>query len=580
MSLHTVGRNFVEGVSEGVEQVDFFSETTIGACVTCCISVLIWMFFLPCFNLIAVPWMMQWEGTGVPTIRHYMSRAEETYITPKATMYVLDANADGNSTLQEFLAGSKRFKTPPFKWDEEARPVFHDLDSNADGKITPAEFYSHVPSKSETKWHTSLQDVIDGAKRKHGDLETAYKAWDSDSDNQVFSDEFYAGAKESLGFIDEVDAQVDFDQADKDKDGILEPREWVDFPMHCYFRTVAQTNGMPSDSDLNRAMEASILEFMKAESTDLANCAVEEEVSAAFSGRRLETLSLVSNCTLHVGTIARQGSMQGMCQQLPNKKFTESLESHLGGAPVELPTPPPTPPPSSAPAPGTPAPTPAPTPMPTPPPSGNGMSIEDAMASLGIKPRKNRSTTPAPAPTHSLALVGPGPVSDQDLLSYTGKSCIVEGDTAIFVTNFLCDASQADTKIDLIKTGLQDLMQKVTGDIPQMQSVQIINNIYYKNNVTVSAKWEIDTSHGGEYQQKVKAQGWRLDDGTKDIFKTVPLECMHNVKVRQFTQFTVQYYGLAANTVPRGLSLQQEYGLAWTEEGIANFTGSFPYVQP
>lgn len=580
MSLHTVGRNFAEGVTEGVEQVDFFSETTIGACVTCCVSVLIWMFFLPVFNFIAVPWMTQWEGSGIWTVRHYMARAEETYVTPKATFYVLDADADGGSELEEFLAGSKRFTRPPFKWDEVARPVFNDIDANKDGRISPTEFYSQVPARSESKWHKTLQDVKDGAKTKHGGLEAAYKAWDSNSDNRVTSDDFYAGATESLEFIDEVDSQVAFDKADADHDGAISPREWVDFPMHCYFRIQAKTNYEPSDYDLNNAMEANILDFMNADPGDVANCVVQKALGGATSGRRLETsLNLVSNCTLHVGAQSRQSSMQSSCQQLPTPDFTTNLEKRLGGVPVEpqarvAPTP----------APSVGAITPVPTPAPTPAsPSGEQMSIEEVRKSLGIDERPTRAPaapTPAPSPTHSLAFVTPGPVTDQDLLSYTGRSCIVEGDTAIFVANFLCDDSEADQKVDLIKTGLQDLMQRITGNVPQMQSVQIINNIYYSNNVTVAAKWEIDTTKGGEFQQKIKTDGWKIDDATQDLFKTVPMECMHDVQVRQFSQFTAQYYGVAANMVPKGLSLQQEYGLAWTKEGIANFTGSFPYVQP
>lgn len=599
MSLHTVGRNLAEGVTEGVEKVDLFSETTIGACVTCCVSLLMWLIFLPIFNLGAVPWMEQWEGSGMDTISDYMAHAEETYVTPKAAFYVLDSNADGNSTMKEFIAGSKRFKRPPFKFDEEAIPVFHDLDTNGDDSVSPQEFYAHVPARSDSRWHTSLEQVKNGARTKYGSLEGAYKAWDSNGDSKVTPDEFQAGSGAAVGYISPEDAQVAFNQADKNHDGVLDPREWVVHTAHCSFNLQTDLQTVPADNDANlvKAMEADLSEYLQTQPDDSTKCNVKAN-AASTARRRLESVKLISDCTIDVGSTERQHSIEGLCQQLPTAAFMKRLTTLLGAAPVNTA---PAPAPVTA-APATAAPTttqghagPAAGAAAGPPADavepkveeGGQLSPESAAAALGVgqrpavmEPSIGTAADAQDEQPHATAQVMPGPLNDEDLQQYYGRDCIIQGETEIYVTNFKCDDSDAAEKTDVVKTQLQELIAKVTGHEPEMQSADIANSYKFRNNVTISAKWEVDTAQGGKFQKMIQDQGWQLDDGTRELFKKVPMECMHDVHVRQVSMLTAQYYGVPAHLLRRGLSLQQEYGLKYTPDGLANVTGSWPYVQP
>merc|ERR1719247_2588415 len=139
--------------------------------------------------------MKSWEGMHDLTLPEYMQHAEETYMTPKVCFQVLDSNADGNSTREEFRFGSNTFKRPPFRYPAEIIPIFDAIDMNQDGVIQDEEFYKSTPSSMDFKWHINMTDLKLRAKQGYGMLDSYFSQMDLDANGKVTEQEWMDAAK-------------------------------------------------------------------------------------------------------------------------------------------------------------------------------------------------------------------------------------------------------------------------------------------------------------------------------------------------------------------------------------------------
>jgi len=535
--LHHVGRNLAEHVSDHVEHLDFFSENTIGACVTCCISLLIWLVALPIFHLGAVPWMDQWEAMHAITLPEYMGRAEETYGSPHAAFKVLDPNGDGNSTFKDFQAGSALFKRPPFRYPADVYPVFGKIDANSDGIVQDSEFYRAAPSGMEWKWHINMTDFKARTRESYGYLESYYTAMDRNSDGQVTRKEFTTLAADLEPPVPEEDAKELFDKADHDGSGFVEPREWVSYNVSGLFSfpTTLAPGVLPEGPRVMLAVEAGLraaLRIMQFEVLVVNGVAKQEAVAVAPS-RRLQTVAqsvvLRVTFTVFVGTTSRQSQMAHDVTKLPDDTYTAVFDASIsGGSTTALPP--------------------------------------------GVNP------TAPPEQT-------PGPLSADDLQAYLNVPAVIQGRTELLLgsadaaTDVIAD-QEAKTGV-IFKSSFDAFCEcSITVESAQTEAMQDqMGGAATSRNTTLVISWSTDLQHGGKFEQRVQDTGQQLISSIFANIMKANLPSMKGVTLDSWTRFTATYYGEEAAKLPRGTAIKQYLGNFRTmDKGVRDDTGTPPFV--
>lgn len=530
--LHHVGRNLAEHVSDHVEHLDFFSENSIGACVTCCLSLVIWLVFLPIFHLGAVPMMESWEAEHSLTVAEYMQRAEETFPTPHEAFEVLDPNADGNSTQEEFRAGSAVFKRPPFRYPAEMFPIFRDIDANGDSIIQDSEFYRASPAGTQTKWHCNMSDLKTRAKESYGYLDSYYTAMDIKSDGKVDEHEFVTMAADLEPPIPKADAKLLFKQADEDGLGYLEPREWVSYNVsHTFTMPATLDSGIqPEGPRVTLAVEACLRASLEILQYDLLNVDEVKQVIGS-SDRRLSAtpVTLQVTFTVLVGTSVRQSEMRGDVKILPDSKCTIAFDTSIGGkSTTMIPVGPPV----------------------TPPP-------------------KQKS----------------GPLSDEELQAYLDVPAVVQGRTELLLSHTKAGmttiSSQEDELKPIFKSAFDDFCKcSINVDSVQSEEVQDQLGQGLGTNKTMIISWSTDRQHGGKFQKMVKDNGHQLVHGIYADVIEANLPFMTGTRLDSWTRFTCTYYGQDAATLPRGPAIKQYLGHFRTQyDVVRNDTGTPPFVE-
>lgn len=547
--LQTAGRNLAENVSEHAEHVDFFSENTIGACVTCTIALSIWLVFLPVFHLGLAPVLQHWEQMHALTVPEYMRHAEETYATPHMAFGILDADGDHNSTKKEFAAGSKHFKRPPFDYPADVYPIFDQIDTNNDGLIQDKEFWSATPSGSEMKWHLNMNDLKTRAKRYTGDndgqhdgsLDSYYTYMDMNSDGKVSVEEFTAMAGTLEPPVPLNDAKELFKEADTDSKGFIAPREWVSYNVTGDFTFKA---GLPSGIDptgprvmmaveagLRSALHILVFDLLtisgveKAPKTTTTPTTTTTGKKRILSSQMLETVFIKVTFTVLIGTRSRQSLMQTTASILPNSIYMAAFASSITGGTTTFP----------------------------------------------IGPM----TTVRPQP--------PGPVLDKDLKAYMGVPAVVQGHTELFLkqpASALWPSSRQEKMLKPIIKASFDFFCKcgITVESVQTTEQQDETGAGGATNKTMFVEWSTDLKHGGVFEREMEDNGHQLMHSLYANIMQANLPSMVGVSLDSWTRFTTTYYGSVAGSLPRGAVLEQRFG-HYKGPGGRNDTGTPPFIE-
>jgi len=530
--IQTAGRNLAENVSEHAEHVDFFSENTIGACVTCTIALSIWLVFLPVFHLGLAPWLHHWEQMHALTVPEYMRHAEETYATPHMAFGVLDADGDHNSTKKEFAAGSKKFKRPPFDYPADVYPIFDQIDTNNDGLIQDKEFWSATPSGVEMKWHLNMNDLKTRAKQRDGSLDSYYTSMDMNSDGKVSVEEFTAMAAILEPPVPLNDAKDLFKIADTDSKGFIAPREWVSYNVTGDFTFKA---GLPSGIDPSGprtmvAVEAGLRAALHILDFDLLTTTGVEKVKQPGSKRllsshMLETVFIKVTFIVQIGTRSRQALMQTTAAVLPNSIFLTAFTYSIAGGSTTFP----------------------------------------------IGPM----TTMRPQP--------PGPVLDKDLKAYMGVPAVVQGHTELFLkqpASALWPSSRQEKMLKPIIKASFDFFCKcgITVESVQTTEQQDETGAGGATNKTMFVEWSTDLKHGGVFEREMEDNGHQLMHSLYANIMQANLPSMVGVSLDSWTRFTATYYGSVAGSLPRGAVLEQRFG-HYKGAGGRNDTGTPPFIE-
>lgn len=530
--LQTAGRSLAENVSEHAEHVDFFSENTIGACVTCTIALSIWLIFLPVFHLGLAPWLQHWEKMHMMTVPEYIRHAEETYATPHMAFNILDADGDHNSTKKEFAAGSKKFKRPPFEYPADVYPIFDQIDTNNDGLIQDKEFWSAAPSGLEMKWHLNMNDLKTRAKQRDGSLDSYYTSMDMNSDGKVSVEEFTTLAGLLEPPVPLGDAKDLFKVADTDSKGFIAPREWVSYNVTGDFTFKA---GLPSGIDptgprVMVAVEAGLRSSLHILDFDLLTISGVEKVKQPhkkriLSSQMLETVFIKVTFTVLIGTRSRQSLMQVTASILPNSVFEGAFASSISGGTTTFP----------------------------------------------IGPM----TTMRPQP--------PGPVLDKDLKAYMSVPAIVQGHTELFFKQPVSAPYPSSRQEKMLKPIIKasfDFFCKsaITVESVQTTEEQDESGAGGATNKTMFVEWSADLKHGGVFEREIKDNGHQLTQSLYANIMQANLPSMVGVSLDSWTRFTATYYGSVAASLPRGAVLEQRFG-HYKGIGGRNDTGTPPFVE-
>jgi len=544
--IHTVGRNLAESASDHAEHLDFFSENSIGACVTCCISMVIWLVFLPIFHLGAVPWMSGWEAMHDLTLMEYMGHAEETFATPHGAFEVLDADGDGNSTQEEFTAGSGMFKRPPFRYPADMYPIFSAIDANKDGKLQNAEFYRATPSGMEMKWHMNMTDLKVRAKEGYGYLDSYYTAMDINSDGKVDELEFTNMAKMLEPPVPVEDAKALFHKADTDGMGFIEPREWVSYTVEGNFTFQASLAPgiIPDGPRVMVAVEAGLRAALQVQESDMLTVTGLKQVvgtdsseSSGDTARKLsddsttttvgyKTFFLKVSCQVLLGTRARRQTMQAQLETLPNNVYMEEFGISLAGG----------------------------------------------------------STTAPIGPMTTGQPIAPGPLTAKELEEYMEVPAVIQGHTELTLSHAEAGTHSVEEQETALKPIFQDSITtfcscSLSVDSVQTTVVQDTTGAGLATNKSMVLSWSGTLEHGGEFEKKIQASGHELVTSINDNIMKANLPCMVGVKLDLWTRFTADYYGSAAASLTKGTSLKQYFGhFHLAEGGIRNDTGTAPFV--
>jgi len=516
--LHHVGRNLAEHVSEHVEHLDFFSENSIGACVTCFLSVVIWLVFLPIFHIGVVPLMHDWEQQHSLTVADYMQRAEETFPTPHEAFEVLDGDADRNSTEQEFRDGSAVFKRPPFRYPAEMYPIFREIDANGDGVISDTEFYAASPSGLPTKWHVNMSDLKSRAKEGYGYLDSYYTAMDIKSDGKVDLQEFIEMAAALSPPVPEPDAKALFLKADTDGLGYIEPREWVSYNVSrtFTFQTTLDSGILPEGPRVMLAVEAGLRGTLEILQFDLLSVNEVKEMKkrqlTEGSERSLSSQSVVNlrvSFTVFVGTRTRQSEMMNDVKALPNDEYRAYFDASINGGSTTI------------------------------MPAGPAITAPPAQKA--------------------------GPLSDDDLKAYLDVPAIVQGYTELLLSHCQADLTtmeqQSDDLKPIFKTSFDSFCKcSITVDSVSAEALQDTTGQGLGTNKTMIVSWSIDLKHGGKFEKLLQDSGHTLVHGIYSSVMEANLPFMSGVKLDSWTRFTATYYGQAAADLPRGTAIKQYLG--------------------
>jgi hypothetical protein len=529
-SITTNSRHYAERASQHAENVDFFSENRIGAVVVCAWSLLIWLIFLPIFHLGIVPWMGTWESMHGLTVRDYMAYAEESYFSPEVCFQVLDANGDKNSTLKEFVAGTKTFKRPVFRYPAEVTPIFNEIDKNNDGMIQEKEFFAATPSGQAKKWRANMTDLKTRAKQAYGFLDAYYtQAMDIGSDGKVTEKEWVDAAALLVPPIPTDDAKMLFKKADTDGNQAIEPREWVSYSIINNFTfSAAIPDGVKLPGPrVTMAVQTALTSCIQATEKDLVTVSRAEPPQS--SGRHLNA----TNATLLevafeilTGTRARRDGLQTQVDDLPNDCFTRAFNY--------------------------------------------------AMISNG-------QTTPKPMAT--VAPAKDGPVTAKELEQYYNIPAVVEGHSELLFNNAI--AGLTTSQLSTEQTKLMPVFEKTlenfagagvdfTMEAGQVTKDQDVSGAGADSNMTMIVSFTSDMKSAGLFQKKVQESGWSLMQELRTDIKNANIAALNGIEIHVWTRFTAAYYGASTSTLDRGAILNQHFGMF---ANIRNETGTPPFVK-
>lgn len=536
-NLHTVGRNLAENVSEHVEHVDFFSENTIGACVTCCVAVIIWLVFLPIFHLIGVPYMESWEAQHPLTVTEYMGRAEETFPSPLVAFEVLDADGDHNSTRKEFEVGSARFARPPFPYPAAVTPIFNAFDQNQDGMIQEDEFYRQSASGVPDKWHINMTDLKVRAKQGYGFLDSYYSAMDLNSDGKVDEQEFVDKALDLVPPVQPGDAKKLFREADTDGMGTITPREWVAYGVNrsFLFKTGLEPGILPTGPKVMMATTAGLTASLQVLTADLLTVVGIEDVTNKADSKsrkladKLNHVALKISFSVLIGTRLRQNIMQTAANGLPDATFKSYFENSISGGSTTA-----------------------------------GPSVAPA-------------TTGPPAK--------PGKLSRSELEDYMNVPAIIQGRTMLELSHAAAGVNDVEKQKEKVRPLFQNSLATFCDCDVSVESVQAtvmqdeLGNAATNKSIVIS--WTTDSSDGGNFQKHIWDDGWQLVYNIKHDIVKENLPSFVGTNIDSWTRFSCEYYGSEAATLGRGKSIEQYVGhhKALGEVIARNDTGSAPFVK-
>jgi Ca2+-binding EF-hand superfamily protein len=535
--LHKVARDVAESAAEYTENNDFRSENVIGAAVVCFWSLLIWLFFLPLFHYRLVPWMKSWEDMHDITLREYMERAEESYPTPFTCFEVLDGDGDKNSTQKEFRAGSETFKRQPFRYPAEMIPIFKAIDLNGDGAIQDYEFFKSTPAGVDFKWRINITDLKMRARLSFGYLDSYFQeAMDLDSNGKVTEEEWMNAAMLLVPPVPREDAKALFKVADKDGNGVLEPREWVAYavPGNFTFPTVLPKGVDHTGANVIHAVQAALKVCLALLPTsDLLSVSGVRETP---SSRRLQpslpmlgsgngtsvSLDIVFN--ILTGTKQRVQVLEVAASKLPDMCFRSAFKYSLihGGG-----------------------------------------------------------STSGPPVTTSRQVVVPGPVSDAELEEYNNIPCIIQGRTNVWFTH--TKAAGEAIRRDEIRNALVWVVEASLLDAgKEKMKVEAEETLVHEAirkpgsaNHSAVFLWSGDVKQCGKFQRRLKDNGARFVQALSDGIEQKHFPELAAAHIHSWSRLTAAYYGSLAAHAPRGPYLNQHNGMF---KGARNDTGTLPYV--
>jgi hypothetical protein len=478
--------------------------------------------------------MASWEGMHGLTVSSYMAHAQETYPTPQVCFEVLDANGDKNSTRKEFEVGSATFKRPVFRYPAEVWPIFDEIDLNKDGMIQEREFYKASPAGVPFKWRVNMTDLKLRAKQAYGFLDSYYtQALDIQSNGKVTEKEWIDAAQLLSPPIPVEDAKSLFTIADKDGNHLLEPREWVSYPIYGNFTFSAilpDTYKFPGPR-VTLAVTSALSGCLQTLPTDLIE--IQQTRDAALPRRLLassedeETKGTLKHIEVTfeilTGTRSRSSILQNSAAKLPNDCFTNTFQY--------------------------------------------------ALSSGG-------STTAKPLATIAPAQILPGPVTDEEIKQYLHVPAILQGRSELL----LAHAKAGTAQIEQRQKQLMPILEKTFasfGDIDITMEAGETSQVQDTSGATGSNKTMIfhfnaDVKEAGAFQKKVQMHGSILAANIRQDVINQNFPELGGVRIHVWTRFTAAYYGSAVAGLKRGPFLHQHFGMF---EGVRNDTGSAPFVK-
>lgn len=124
-----------------IDKIDNCSEVTLGLSATILVTLTVWVFALPFFDIAGMSWMKSWErgSSGRITLTEFKRRMAPTYPNPLDAFEAMDINRDGKVYEPEFLPVIKKFQ-PSINKTTDGTYAFRGLDEDDSGFLVAREF--------------------------------------------------------------------------------------------------------------------------------------------------------------------------------------------------------------------------------------------------------------------------------------------------------------------------------------------------------------------------------------------------------------------------------------------------------
>ncbi|CAE8647287.1 unnamed protein product [Polarella glacialis] len=124
-----------------IDKIDNFSEVTLGLGATFLMTLVIWLFLLPFFDVAGMSWIKSWESSSDHiTLAQFKTRmAASLSPDPLTAFEEMDRDQDGKIVQPEFLFAVKKFR-PPINGTALGKYCFEGLDEDGNGYLVAQEF--------------------------------------------------------------------------------------------------------------------------------------------------------------------------------------------------------------------------------------------------------------------------------------------------------------------------------------------------------------------------------------------------------------------------------------------------------